>query len=65
MASPSNKVTIEHKGKKYTARYTVENKSVTVSFINKDGAFVRNSAHIGGSSAEAVARMLLREIVIR
>lgn len=58
-------VTIEHNGQKYSAKYTVESKCVTVYFKNNEGNLLKNSILIGNSPAEAIARMLLRKMVVR
>ncbi len=54
---PPAEVTITQDGKTYTSHYTVESGTVTVTL-----GLRTVTAQIGGSTAEAVARMLLREL---
>lgn len=65
MTNPDDTVTIEHYGKKYTARYTVDAKCVTIHFKDEEGNYIKDTIQSGNSPAEAVARMLLRKMVIR
>lgn len=50
--------TMEFDGKKHTASYSVKSGVVTV-----ESALGRRSTQVGGSTAQMVARMLLREIL--
>lgn len=53
-----HEIFLEHNGKKYQAHYYVENNVVTVQ-----SAYGSTSTQVGGSTAEVVARILLREIL--
>lgn len=56
-------VTYEQCGDIYRVPYYVESKTVTLEVMTADGQVLRPCTQIGGSTADAVARMLLRELV--
>ncbi|CAN5358373.1 hypothetical protein BH10PSE17_BH10PSE17_25020 [soil metagenome] len=51
-------VSVEINGKTYHGTYTTESGTVTVS-----NGYSRQTTHVGGSHADVIARMMLREIV--
>lgn len=55
--------TLEENGRTYRAAYYIENKTVTVEVMTSSGLLLQPCTQIGGSTAIAVARMLLRELV--
>ena len=58
-----HEIFMEHNGKTYRAHYYVESSVVAVEAMSKDAAVEKLTAQIGGSTAEHVARMLLRELI--
>jgi hypothetical protein len=56
------KLCLNSHGKTYWADYYIENGSVTVKAVSKDGTIVQKSTHIG-ASAELTTRMLLKELI--
>lgn len=56
----SKTISIEVNGQTITGTYTVEGATVTVSTINGIGI---KSARVGSMGAEALAKILLRELV--
>jgi hypothetical protein len=51
-------MSVEFDGKTYSAHYSVQAKVVTV-----ESAYGSQSTQVGGATAEAVARMLFRELL--
>ena len=58
-----HEIFMEHNGKTYRAHYYVESGVVTVEAMSGDAAVAKLTTQIGGSTAEHVARMLLREMI--
>ena len=58
-----HEISMEHNGKTYIAHYYVESGVVAVEAMSEDGAVAKPTALIGGSTAEYVARRLLREMI--
>ena len=54
----SRSIAVEFDGKSYSATYSVDSKVVSV-----ECPYGSRSTQIGGSTAESVARLLVREIV--
>ncbi len=57
MANEPKEVSIEHKGRKITGTVTVSNRMVTVST-----PLGSKTTQLGGSPAELLARLMLREL---
>lgn len=58
-----HEIVIQYKGKIYRAHYYVESGVVTVEAMSEDATVAKQTTQIGGSTAELVARMLLRELI--
>ena len=63
MPYSEQKITIDHQGQEYCAAYKVDNDIVHVVMKDEDGLYRETSTYIDGSTAEAVARSLLGELV--
>ena len=55
-----HEISIEYEGKTYHAQYHVESGMVIVETLSEDMVPITRATQIGGSTAENVARMLLR-----
>ena len=58
-----HEISMTHNGKTYRAHYYVESGVVTVEVMSEDAAVTKQTTQIGGSTAEHVALMLLREMI--
>jgi hypothetical protein len=58
-----DEISMEHGGKTYRARYYVTSATVILETMSADGVSQKRSTQIGGSTAQFVALMLLREAV--
>ena len=55
--------TVEVEGISYTAKYSITDGVVTVTALGPDGTTETNSNNTGGSGADVIAGILLREMV--
>lgn len=58
-----HEISMEHNGETYRAHYYVESGAVTVEAMSKDLVPIQSTTLIGGSGAEMIARVLLREMI--
>jgi hypothetical protein len=63
MSHAEDRISIQHKGREYSAEYKVNNGVVSVMMRDNNGAFRGTSTFIDGSTAESVARSLLGELL--
>jgi len=63
MAYSENKISIDHQGQEYSADYKVANGIVSVVMKDGEGIYRETSTFIDGSTAEAVAKSLLGEML--